>query len=85
MLLIIGIISIIVACILSFLIIKVWSKPNETSSSVSTSHPELGAVGPGVPNNGPTSGGENAPGSNNSGGNPLKPQPGQQGTGNSEG
>ena len=87
MMLIVVIISIVIACILSFLIVKVWSKPSEVStpSSVSTSHPEFGAVGPGVPNNGPTSGGENVPGSNNSGGDPLKPVPGTSGTGNSEG
>jgi hypothetical protein len=46
--LIVVIISIVIACILSFLIVKVWSKPGEVStpSSVSTSHPELGAIHP---------------------------------------
>jgi hypothetical protein len=81
------IISIVVACILSFLIVRVWTKPNVDNSTQNTivSHPELGSIGPPGPNNGPSSGGQHAPGSNNSGGNSLKPPPGQQGNGNSEG
>jgi hypothetical protein len=81
MLLIFVIIAIIIACILSFLIVRVWSNPkvNDPTQN-SSSHLEFGAIGPPEPNNGSTSGNQHAPGSHNSG-NPLKPQPG----GNSEG
>lgn len=75
------ILSIVIACVLSILIVKVWSNTN-TISNVSSTHPVFGAIGPPGPNNG----GEPVdPASGNQSGNEGSAQPGDQGSGNSEG
>ncbi len=84
MLLFFGIIAIIIVCILSFLIVRVWVNPNVDDPTQTTSIQQgLGSIGPQPgTNTNPNSGLNPGSAGNHSGGTPYKPSPPG---GNSEG